>query len=182
MLRSLYYLAVLVEVDVDEVEEELGRIGSGWHVISYSVEVLGSVVDGPEITRLAHGQQRQFVEQLIGHRRRLVDRGDDDELGDPVSPGIVGERVGTQGTHVIPPGDILDIFYHFCTQSRVQTTRRFIQEENSWVRDEAARYTKALLLAATEAFLDGCSDNSMGLSLQSKAGNQVVDPVDGLLS
>lgn len=68
----------------------------------------------------------------------------------------------------------LDVAAHLEAQGRVQATRRFIEEQDLGVGDEATGDTETFLLSTAQTFLDRSANNCIRLSLQPKALYQVV--------
>lgn len=83
---------VLGEVDVDLVEEELGRVDVQRHRVADGLVVRRDGGQGREAVRLAAREEHQLVEQVEGRAGRLVDAGYDDEL----SPFAVSFRSTSQ--------------------------------------------------------------------------------------
>jgi len=68
------------EVDVDELEQEFGRVGVQRRLEAEGAVVRRYVGDGAEVVRLACGEEQQLVEEVEGRGAGLVDAGYDDEL------------------------------------------------------------------------------------------------------
>lgn len=149
---------VVREVEVDELEEELGRVGVVGDGGAEGAKVRHDGGDGPAEVRLAGRQEHQPVEEVEGGRGRLVDGADDDE---GVAPGH-----GAQVAHDLARG------------GRVEARRGLVEEQDARAGDELAGHADAALLPARYALADGRADERRRLRREPEGGQEGVDAED----
>jgi hypothetical protein len=84
-------------------------------------------------------------------------------------------RDRSTSTDIVLHGDFPDVSDDLSTEGRVQATGGFVEEENLGICYQPTRHPQPLLLSTAEALLDGGSDDGVRLSLQTKAGDEVVN-------
>ena len=80
----------------------------------------------------------------------------------------------------MPPSNGFQVFHHLVAGARVQSTRRLIEKKDLGSSDQLACYTKPTFLSATDTLSYWCTDNSVGLILQTESGDQLFHPVPAL--
>jgi hypothetical protein len=110
---------------------------------------------GSEVTSLAARQQHELIEE--GKRRGgwLMN--------------------GCHHDEPMPDGHFLDVIHDFKARRRIKATGGLIQKENAWISDELARDTESSFLAPTDTLADGCTNQGVGLVLDAKCVEQIVD-------
>lgn len=68
-------------------------------------------------------------------------------------------------SHFVFARNLFDVSAHFKAESGVQSTRWFIQKDDSRACHQPAGDAESLLLATTQALFDRCADNGMCLGL-----------------
>lgn len=71
------------EVAADDIKKKFGRIGMRRNRVTDTVEITFDIGDRAVVACFSGGEEKEFVEELEGRGRGLVDTGNDDNLSSP---------------------------------------------------------------------------------------------------
>lgn len=154
------FASIAGKIGVDEVDDELCWVHVEWNWEAASVEVGLHLRDGTTVGGSTLGEQKQLVEHGKGRSGRLMYRCNYDQ--------VVLFR------NVLDEGDDLE------RGGRIQTRGGFVQEEKLWAGDELRRYTDTTLLTTRDTLSDGCSNQVVGLALETECSEKGLDALDTL--
>mmetsp|Transcript_10838 Transcript_10838/g.44376 ORF Transcript_10838/g.44376 Transcript_10838/m.44376 type:complete len:304 (-) Transcript_10838:154-1065(-) len=155
----LFQQEVLLALD-RHVDEEVCRVDVLRAREASSLEVLHTLAGRPEVGHASLRQHHQLVEEVEDSTARLVDRADDGAALLAQVVQCLQDTVGVVG---------------------IEAGRRLVEEDDTWVRDEAAADREPLLLSSRDASPELGADPGVPDLGEAQHLNELLHPLLSLL-